>query len=157
MRTGIVITGLVVFLIALILSIVLLAIAGVTYETPDKDPYKEVTGSGNVNLEKGDYILWSDEKDVEVSVRDQMGKDIEINDMGMNVEYSGNYYVGTISITKEGNHFISTDTGTASIYITKADDMQVQGILGGCGCCCGLLFVPAGLLLLIIGLIMKKK
>ncbi len=157
MRTGIVITGLVIFLIALIISIVLLAIAAVTYETPDKDPYREVTGSGTVNLEKGDYILWIDEKDVEVTVRDELGKDIEINDVGMNVDYSENYLVGTISITKEGNYYISTETGTASIYVTKADDMQLQGILGVCGCCFGLFFIPAGLLALIIGLIMKKK
>jgi hypothetical protein len=158
MRTGLVITGLLIFLLALIGSIVLLVVGFVTFESPDKDPYLEFDSNGNYYMKEGDYLVWSDEEDVNMVITDQYGSDVEIKSDDMQLEISGYHYIGTISIDSDGNYFFSDDSNTATIYVTEADQ-GIQSPIGilGCGCCCGLIFVPLGLILLIIGLLAKKK
>ena len=158
MRAGVVITGLIIFMIALIASITLFIVGVATMQDPADEAYAKVTISGPVVLESGDYVLWSDEEDVEVTVNNQFGDEIDVNDMGFHAsDTHGNQYIGTITIDSDGIYTITKDSATATIYFQKSGDVQLQGFFMGCGCCCGLLFVPLGLLILIVGLFLKKK
>lgn len=156
MKSGLVITGVIIFLLALIFSIIMISVGAFLIESPSEDYDKYTEGSGNIYLEKGTFTIWSDERDIDLRITSPSGDEVDIV-KNMDIQMVDVSFVGIIEVEEEGTHYFDTNGADCTIYVQNGEPDPGQFMPFCSGCCCGLIFVPLGLLLVLIGLLSKKR
>lgn len=156
MRLGLLIIGLILVIAGLVLGIAVMFGVMNLYD-PVKDPVAEINGSISVDLKKGDYEIWVDESESTgyVRIRDPQGNEVEVKNIDISPSQNG--YMADLKFTADetGTYYFERNTDT-TLYVMEPKSNSIYFMQFG-PCCGGLTIAFIGLIVVVIGIIKKKK
>lgn len=156
MRLWLLLVGIVVIILGLVGG-VLLTFIGYSLYDPIKDPVAKVTGSGPVELKKGDHEIWEDEDAMATYLKiiGPDGNEVETESPDIAPVQKG-YNCNFLFTAKEsGTYMFEVYEGT-ELYIVEPKITMTFFIRLG-PCCGGLIIVLIGIIIVIVGIILRKK
>ena len=160
MRKGFAIAGALLLVIGIIGGIALF-VGGFTSmlsQDPASNYECKITQSGStMDLGRGDYEIWYDgwgPSSITIEGPNHQNIDIEIPNVDASI--NNRHWYGSFEIKSAGIYTI-TYQGSCTIYVTEPISMGLSfGIVFG-GCCAGIFITIIGVVLLILGLVLKTK
>ena len=156
MKAWIVITGVVLMILSIIVAAALFIPGMLSLEDPTEDNIAEIESGESVDLKEGAYEIWCEEDPGEITIRGPDGIQISTEEPMGDLGAMGTKLYYLFEVDEEGSHSFTYDSDETIIitkgYITNPSILLIPG-----SCCCGGAVFFTGLILLIVGLVVKRK
>lgn len=159
MRKGVLGAGIALLVLSLIMTpaIYLVGMNTLDKEDPSTDYEKKmVAPGGSQTIQKGEYDIWVESTVEDVEITDPDKNDVQVNDPGMTMPINDYEKIGTFEAGKTGVYTLNI-TGSGEVYITKPIDTGLYSVVIYGGLSIGGIILIAGLVLLVLGFVMKPK
>jgi len=156
MRTWVLLLGIAMIVVGLFGGIAASVLVRLMYD-PVKDPVATIDGEGPVELKKGDYEIWIDESDRmgSLHIKDPQGNEVNVDSPKMSPSQKG--YMADLKFTapESGTYYFERNDDT-TLYIMEPQVNSIYTLEFG-PCCGGLVIAVLGIIVVVLGLVIKKK
>ena len=156
MKKGLVITGAILMLLAVIVAIALIIPGLLAFEDPTDENVGEIRSGESITLDEGTYELWCERDPGMVNIYRPGMKPVDMNEIEYDLEVMGVKLYYTFDIEEEGSYTVDYDSNER-VYITQGYSTSFSFLMIPAGCCCGGVILLSGIILLIVGLVIGRK